>query len=138
MLDLLISFMGNDLVSELKTDVVEYRELDLDANDIYDRISDFSDYIAMGLYLIAIDMGEDDIAYKIKRASEKLNIKKKENFINAVTNNKVNKFFKKYNKADIINLATSMNLYMLTKKEYNKLDNDNKLYYDILNEYLSK
>lgn len=136
MLEFLTNFLGTDFVKELKNDILEYKSLNLEQDDILDNIKDYSDFIIMAMYLLAMDMKEYDVAYMIKRCSQKIVMKRKEEFVEAVKEGKEEKFFKNINKVDVVNLAMAMNLYGLDKKEYNKLSKKDKMYYNVLNNYL--
>ena len=134
----IVGMVGSELVSELERHLREYQEMDLNSDDIMDRIKDFNSLTIMCMYLLAIEDGYNDLSYRIKRAFECLNIKQEEDFKRLVDIDAEDKMLSRLDKIDLINLANRMDLYSLSKNEYYKLDEIHRKYYDVLNYYINK
>ena len=132
----IIKMVGKELVSELEKQLNEFELLDLDANEIMNRIKKYNSFTIMCLYLLALEQNYKDLSFRIKRASECIEIKLQEDFIKLAKSNNEDKLLSKLDRVDIINLAHYMNLYYLDKNEYNKLDKENKKYFNILSKYI--
>ena len=128
--------VGKELVSELEKQLNEFELLNLDASEIMNRIRKYNSFTIMCMYLLALEHNYRDLSFRIKRASECIEIKLEEDFIKLANNNCEDKLLSKLDKVDIINLAHRMNLYSLDKKEYEKLDKINKNYFNILSKYM--
>ena len=134
----IVGMVGSELVSELERHLREYQEMDLNSDDIMDRIKDFNSLTIMCMYLLAIEDGYNDLSYRIKRAFECLNIKQEEDFKRLVDIDAEDKMLSRLDKIDLINLANRMDLYSLSKNEYYKLDETHRKYYDVLNNYINE
>ena len=134
----IVGMVGSELVSELERHLREYQEMDLNSDDIMDRIKDFNSLTIMCMYLLAIEDGYSDLSYRIKRAFECLNIKQEEDFKRLVDIDAEDKMLSRLDKIDLINLANRMDLYSLSKNEYYKLDETHRKYYDVLNYYINE
>ena len=134
----IVGMVGSELVSELERHLREYQEMDLNSDDIMDRIKDFNSLTIMCMYLLAIEDGYNDLSYRIKRAFECFNIKQEEDFKRLVDIDAEDKMLSRLDKIDLINLANRMDLYSLSKNEYYKLDETHRKYYDVLNNYINE
>lgn len=132
----IIKMVGKELVGELEKQLNEFELLNLDANEIMSRIRKYNSFTIMCMYLLALEKDYKDLSFRIKRASECIEIKLEEDFIKLVDSNNEDKLLTKLDKVDIINLAHRMNLYSLDKREYDKLDVKNKKYFNILSKYM--
>ena len=116
----------------------EYKALNLDEKQIYRQIYDLSDLVIMCMYLVALDKNESDLAFKIKKASKMLRLKRKEEFKLAFEKKDLDNFFSRLSKLDIITLAEELNLYALSNEEYQSLSKEKKAMYKALKTYLEK
>lgn len=132
MKDVITGFLGPLLSKEALRKLDEFIKLNLDDEEIYKSIINFSDLIIMCMYLLALDMNENDLAYKIKKANKKIQENRKEKFTKACDKGKGEEFLMKLGKFDKVNLATSMGLYLLSNEEYKELSADDKKYYKVL------
>lgn len=134
--DVIKSYLGKNLLDEINNNLKEYKQLNMSAKEIYKQIYDLSDLIIMSMYLIALDNNDSDLAFKIKQASSMVKEKRKLDFIDAYKNNNVDNYLSRFSKFDLISLASTLNLYALSKKDYLKLTKDQKKMYDILASYI--
>ena len=134
----IIGMVGQELVKELERHLEEYEIMNLSSDEIMDKIVGFNSLTIMCLYLLAIEDGYKDLSYRIKRAFECINIKQEEDFKRLVETNEEDKLLSKLDKIDLINLANRMDVYSLDKNAYYKLDETNRKYCDILNNYIKK
>ncbi len=100
------------------------------------RIRKYNSFTIMCMYLLALEHNYKDLSFRIKRASECIEIKLEEDFIKLANEDSEDKLLSKLDRVDIINLAHRMNLYSLDKREYDKLDKVNKKYFNILSKYI--
>lgn len=132
MKDVITGFLGPLLTKEALKKLDEFIKLDLEEEEIYKSILNFSDLIIMSMYLLALDMNENDLAYKIKKASKRIQENRIEKFTKACDKGKGEEFLMKLGKFDKVNLATSMGLYLLSNEEYKVLSSNEKKYYKTL------
>ena len=84
------------------------------------------------MYLLAIDY-KNNIPYYIKKAYQR---KMEDRIKSFKSSDDPDKYLKKLEKIDIINLAYSLDLYNLSEPEIRKLSERDKFYYNILNMYI--
>ncbi len=136
--EILSSYLGENLLKVIEHNLDEYKALNLDEKQIYRQIYDLSDLVIMCMYLVALDKNESDLAFKIKKASKMLKIKRKEEFKLAFEKKDLDNFFSRLSKLDIITLAEELNLYALSNEEYQSLSKEKKAMYKALKTYLEK
>lgn len=136
--EILSSYLGENLLKVIEHNLDEYKSLNLDEKQIYRQIYDLSDLVIMCMYLVALDKNESDLAFKIKKASKMLKLKRKEEFKLAFEKKDLDNFFSRLSKLDIITLAEELNLYALSNEEYQSLSKEKKAMYKALKIYLEK
>lgn len=136
--EILSSYLGENLLKVIEHNLDEYKALNLDEKQIYRQIYDLSDLVIMCMYLVALDKNESDLAFKIKKASKMLKLKRKEEFKLAFEKKDLDNFFSRFSKLDIITLAEELNLYALSNEEYQSLSKEKKAMYKALKIYLEK
>ena len=136
--EILSSYLGENLLKVIEHNLDEYKALNLDEKQIYRQIYDLSDLVIMCMYLVALDKNESDLAFKIKKASKMLKLKRKEEFKLAFEKKNLDNFFSRLSKLDIITLAEELNLYALSNEEYQSLSKEKKAMYKALKIYLEK
>lgn len=136
--EILSSYLGENLLKVIEHNLDEYKALNLDEKQIYRQIYDLSDLVIMCMYLVALDKNESDLAFKIKKASKMLKLKRKEEFKLAFEKKDLDNFFSRLSKLDIITLAEELNLYALSNEEYQSLSKEKKAMYKALKTYLEK
>lgn len=136
--EILSSYLGENLLKVIEHNLDEYKALNLDEKQIYRQIYDLSDLVIICMYLVALDKNESDLAFKIKKASKMLKLKRKEEFKLAFEKKDLDNFFSRLSKLDIITLAEELNLYALSNEEYQSLSKEKKAMYKALKIYLEK
>ena len=136
--EILSSYLGENLLKVIEHNLDEYKALNLDEKQIYRQIYDLSDLVIMCMYLVALNKNESDLAFKIKKASKMLRLKRKEEFKLAFEKKDLDNFFSRLSKLDIITLAEELNLYALSNEEYQSLSKEKKAMYKALKTYLEK
>lgn len=136
--EILSSYLGENLLKVIEHNLDEYKALNLDEKQIYRQIYDLSDLVIMCMYLVALDKNESDLAFKIKKASKMLRLKRKEEFKLAFEKKDLDNFFSRLSKLDIITLEEELNLYALSNEEYQSLSKEKKAMYKALKTYLEK
>ena len=123
---------GDDLIRALNQMIDEFVELDFDENDIYKSIKGINESVRTCLYLLAEERGLTNMAFKIEKINKRLKIEIVENFKNAFDKGETDKFFKKLNKTDKMDLLHDMELDIDPKNAY-KLSKIKQVYRNTIN-----
>ena len=102
----------------------EFHSLDYDEDTIFNILKKFNESFRMGMYLLALEKNYDNISFRINRVNKKINIIRKEQFLEAYENKSVEEFLKKLGKSDKISLMSDLGVDLpldermkLSKKE---------------------
>ena len=79
---------GKDLTSMMHGMLYEFKSLDYDEQQIMKMLRGFNESVRTAMYLLSLEKNYDAIAYRINRVNKKLNIMRKEAFIEAYENKK--------------------------------------------------
>ena len=74
---------GKELVQAMKEMLTDFRKLKFDEHQIEKAMKEINESVMVGLYLMALENNYDDLAYKINVANKRLNITRKEKFLEA-------------------------------------------------------
>lgn len=105
---LIKKLFGNDLTSMMQGMLDEFRTLDYDDQQIMKILKGFNESVRTAMYLMALEKNYDAIAYRINRVNRKLNILRKEAFIEAYENKTADKYLKTLGKSDKISLLSDL------------------------------
>lgn len=105
---LIKKLFGNDLTSMMQGMLDEFRTLDYDDQQIMKMLKGFNESVRTAMYLMALEKNYDVIAYRINRVNRKLNILRKEAFIEAYENKTADKYLKTLGKSDKISLLSDL------------------------------
>lgn len=105
---LIKKLFGNDLTSMMQGMLDEFRTLDYDDQQIMKMLKGFNESVRTAMYLMALEKNYDAIAYRINRVNRKLNILRKEAFIEAYENKTADKYLKTLGKSDKISLLSDL------------------------------
>ena len=105
---LIKKLFGEDLTSMMCSMLEEFRTLDYDDQQIMKMLKRFNESVRTAMYLLALEKNYDAIAYRINRVNKKLNILRKEDFIEAYENKTVDKYLKTLGKSDKISLLSDL------------------------------
>lgn len=105
---LIKKLFGNDLTSMMQGMIDEFRTLDYDDQQIMKMLKGFNESVRTAMYLMALEKNYDAIAYRINRVNRKLNILRKEAFIEAYENKTADKYLKTLGKSDKISLLSDL------------------------------
>ena len=128
---LIKKLFGNDLTSMMQGMLDEFRTLDYDDQQIMKMLKGFNESVRTAMYLMALEKNYDVIAYRINRVNRKLNILRKEAFIEAYENKTADKYLKTLGKSDKISLLSDLGVD-LPLEERMKLPKDKIEYYRII------
>ncbi len=128
---LINNLFGEKLTLMMDEILEEFYLLDYSENDIQRVLKGFNESVRTGIYLLALEKNYDNIAYRINRANNKLNIIRKEQFIEAYENKRVEEFLKTLGKADKISLMSDLGVD-LPLEERMKLPKRKLDYYKII------
>ena len=105
---LIKKLFGNDLTSMMQGMLDEFRTLDYDDQQIMKMLKGFNESVRTAMYLMALEKNYDAIAYRINRVNRKLNILRKEAFIESYENKTADKYLKTLGKSDKISLLSDL------------------------------
>lgn len=104
------NLFGKELIQAMKEMLEEFIRLDFDVEQMVKAMKDINESVRIGLYLMALEKNYDTLAYKINVANKKLNIIRKEKFIEAYEKHQVDKFLSMLGKGDKISLMSDLGI----------------------------
>ena len=105
---LINSLFSEELVLMMYQLLEEFHSLDYDEDTIFNILKKFNESFRMGMYLLALEKNYDNISFRINRVNKKINIIRKEQFLEAYENKSVEEFLKKLGKSDKISLMSDL------------------------------
>ena len=121
---LINSLFSEELVLMMYQLLEEFHSLDYDEDTIFNILKKFNESFRMGMYLLALEKNYDNISFRINRVNKKINIIRKEQFLEAYEKKCVEDFLKKLGKSDKISLMSDLGVDLpldermkLSKKE---------------------
>ncbi len=128
---LINDLFGKELVQAMKEMLDEFKKLEFDEHQIEKAMKNINESVRIGLYLMALERNMDNIAYKINVANKRLNIERKEKFLEAYQKGDALKFLSVLGKGDKISLMSDLGIDVDVRERMNfsKLDRD---YYTII------
>ena len=107
---LINDLFGKELVHAMKEMLDEFKMLHFDEHQIEKAMKCINESVRIGLYLMALEKNMDTIAYKINVANKRLNIARKEKFIESYQNGEAIKFLSLLGKGDKISLMSDLGI----------------------------
>ena len=105
---LINDLFGKELVHAMKEMLDEFKKLKFDEHQIEKAMKNINESVRVGLYLMALEKNMDNIAYMINVANKRLNIERKEKFIEAYKKGETMKFLSMLGKGDKISLMSDL------------------------------
>jgi hypothetical protein len=133
MQEVIESIIGKEMTKSLMNIIDELIALEADEKEVYKNLKGFNDVSLLSMYLLSLKK-KNNLSYYIKKAYQK---KLDDRVYDFKKTKDYNKFLKKLDRIDVINLAYSLDLYNLSDNEVKKLSKTNQKYYKILNDYLN-
>ena len=131
--DVINDLYGEELIKAMNHLIDEFLELNFDSSDVLKSLKNINESVRIGIYLLALERQESDMAYKINKANKRLNEIRKEKFIEAYNNDMVSKYLKKLGKVDKISLMEDLNIDVPVNERV-KLSKKQRDYYRIISE----
>ena len=122
---------GKDLTDVMYTMLEDFIKLDYDEDQIFKDLKKTNEPFRMGMYLLALESNFDTIAARINRLNKKINLIRKDEFIEAYEKKKTNEYLNTLSKADKISLLSDLGVD-LPLEERMKLPKDKIEYYRII------
>lgn len=122
---------GKDLTDVMYTMLEDFIKLDYDEEQIFKDLKKTNEPFRMGMYLLALESNFDTIAARINRVNKKINLIRKDEFIEAYEKKKTNEYLNTLSKADKISLLSDLGVD-LPLEERMKLPKDKIEYYRII------
>lgn len=122
---------GKDLTDVMYTMLEDFIKLDYDEDQIFKDLKKTNEPFRMGMYLLALESNFDTIAARINRVNKKINLIRKDDFIDAYEKKKTNEYLNTLSKADKISLLSDLGVD-LPLEERMKLPKDKIEYYRII------
>lgn len=104
------NLFGKELIQAMREMLEEFVRLDFDVDQIVKAMKDINESVRVGLYLMALEKNLDTLAFKINSANRKLNILRKEKFLEAYEKKEVDKFLSMLGKGDKISLMADLGI----------------------------
>ena len=120
-----------DLTDVMYTMLEDFIKLDYDEDQIFKDLKKTNEPFRMGMYLLALESNFDTIAARINRVNKKINLIRKDDFIDAYEKKKTNEYLNTLSKADKISLLSDLGVD-LPLEERMKLPKDKIEYYRII------
>lgn len=125
------NLFGKDLVQAMRELLEEFVSLDYDVEMIQKAMKDINESVRTGLYLMALEKNYDVIANRIQKANRSLNEIRKEKFLQAYQNKKMDLFLASLGKGDKLALMSDLGLDVAVK-DRGKFTKEEKEYYQLL------
>lgn len=122
---------GKDLTDAMYTMLEDFIKLDYDEEQVFKELKKTNESFRMGMYLLALESNFDNVAFRINRVNKKINLIRKDDFIEAYEKKKTTEFLNKLSKADKISLLSDLGVD-LPLEERMKLPKDKIEYYRII------
>ena len=122
---------GKDLTDVMYTMLEDFIKLDYDEDQIFKDLKKTNEPFRMGMYLLALESNFDTIAARINRVNKKINLIRKDDFIEAYEKKKTNEYLNTLSKADKISLLSDLGVD-LPLEERMKLPKDKIEFYRII------
>ena len=122
---------GKELTDVMYTMLEDFIKLDYDEDQIFKDLKKTNEPFRMGMYLLALESNFDTIAARINRVNKKINLIRKDDFIDAYEKKKTNEYLNTLSKADKISLLSDLGVD-LPLEERMKLPKDKIEYYRII------
>lgn len=128
---LINNLFGEELTIVMYEMLEEFYSLDYEDDDILRVLKKFNESFRTGMYLLALEQNFDNIAYRINRVNKKLNLIRKDKFLEAYDKKKTGEFLATIGKADKISLLSDLGVD-LPLEERMKLPKKKLEYYKII------
>ena len=128
---LINNLFGEELTIVMYEMLEEFYSLDYEDDDILRVLKKFNESFRTGMYLLALEQNFDNIAYRINRVNKKLNLIRKDKFLEAYDKKKTDEFLATIGKADKISLLSDLGVD-LPLEERMKLSKKKLEYYKII------
>ena len=132
-----LRLFGKDMLDLMSEMISEFVGSKYDEMRIYESIKDINESIRMGLYLVALDFNNGELAYTINRINKRLSDERIINFKKSIENNKEKNFLANLSKADKRSLLVDLNIDVDEDELYKLSELDRKYYDCILNSILN-
>lgn len=125
------NLFGEELINAMKDLLNKFVGLDYDEQMLLKDLKGINESVRMGLYLMALENGEDQIAFKLNRVNKMLNADRKNDFLDAFEKGETDKFLAMLGKSDKISLMDDLGVNV-DVKERASLSKIQKKYYEII------
>lgn len=125
------NLFGEELINAMKDLLNKFVGLDYDEQILLKDLKGINESVRMGLYLMALENGEDQIAFKLNRVNKMLNADRKNDFLDAFEKGETDKFLAMLGKSDKISLMDDLGVNV-DVKERASLSKIQKKYYEVI------
>lgn len=105
---LLNNLFGDELTTVMYEMLDEFRDLDYDDDQIFKILKPCNEAVRTGFYLLSLENNLDNISYRINRVNKKINLIRRDDFLDAYKNKTVDKFLSTLGKSDKISLMSDL------------------------------
>lgn len=122
---------GKNLIKLMSVMVKDFADLNYDEDDIYNCIKQINESIRIGFYLLALELGNGSLAFKLNRVNKRINQERLEIFKYEFNRGNVYNYLASLGKIDKESLLSDLNLDVL-EQDLCKLSKLNRQYYDAI------
>lgn len=122
---------GDDLMDAMREKLSEFQIGNYDIDTLYSALKSTNESVRIGLYLMALENNFDDLAYRLKKVNNMLNIRRKKDFILAYKKKETDKFLATLGKPDKISLMKDLGVDVELNQRIH-FTKEQRDYYEIL------
>ncbi len=122
---------GKDLLKAMRELLAQFMALNYDEDSIYKVLKNVNESVRTGMYLLALEKNYITMSQRINRVNRKLNIVRKEKFIEAYEKKETERFLATLGKGDKISLMSDLGIDV-SLEERMKLSKQQLDYYRII------
>lgn len=122
---------GDDLMDAMREKLSEFQICNYDVDTLYSALKSTNESVRIGLYLMALENNFDDLAYKLNKVNNMLNVRRKKDFILAYKKKETDKFLATLGKPDKISLMKDLGVDVELNQRIH-FTKEQRDYYEIL------
>ena len=131
--DLINKLFPESITIELNKLLQEFAEADFSVADIKNRIDEFNESIRTYLYLLSLNSGNSEIAYRIYKANNLIKLDHISAFEDAFRKGKAKEYLSKLSKTDKMALLVDLKINVKDDEKY-KLSVQDRDYLNLIND----
>lgn len=127
------NFFGINIVDSIEIIIDCFDKLELSIEQIEKHMQDMPELTREGLHIIALSKGKEELASKIEKACQLIELHRINEFKSSVVNGSYEEFLKNMTYADKVSLLVDMGLSSIRIPSEKSLTEEEQIYYNIIN-----